>query len=72
VNTIPPGVIDTAMLRRAETDGNLPSVEMVAARAPVRRLGTAEDIAAACAFLCSEDASYITGQTINVNGGWYL
>ena len=44
----------------------------VAAQTPVRRAGTPEDIAAACAFLCSEDAGYITGQQINVNGGWYL
>ena len=42
------------------------------ARTPVRRAGTPDDIAAACAFLCSEDAGYITGQLIGVNGGWYL
>jgi 2-hydroxycyclohexanecarboxyl-CoA dehydrogenase len=42
------------------------------ARTPVRRAGTAEDIAYAAAFLCSDDAGYITGQAINVNGGWYL
>lgn len=72
VNTIPPGVIHTAMMDRAAANGDLPSLDAVAARAPVRRLGAAEDIAAACAFLCSEDAGYVTGQTINVNGGWYL
>jgi NAD(P)-dependent dehydrogenase (short-subunit alcohol dehydrogenase family) len=35
-------------------------------------VGTVDDIAAACAFLCSEDAGYVTGQALNVNGGWYL
>jgi NAD(P)-dependent dehydrogenase (short-subunit alcohol dehydrogenase family) len=72
VNTIPPGFIDTPMARRAEQRGDLPSIEAVAAQTPVRRAGTPEDIAAACAFLCSEEAGYITGQQINVNGGWHL
>jgi NAD(P)-dependent dehydrogenase (short-subunit alcohol dehydrogenase family) len=72
VNTIPPGFIDTPMVRRAEAHGDLPSVDAVAARTPVRRAGTPEDVAAACAFLCSEEAGYITGQLIGVNGGWYL
>jgi 2-hydroxycyclohexanecarboxyl-CoA dehydrogenase len=39
---------------------------------PVRRAGTADDVAAACAFLCSDDAGFITGQQIGVNGGCYL
>jgi 2-hydroxycyclohexanecarboxyl-CoA dehydrogenase len=72
VNSIPPGFIDTPMARRAEARGDLPSIDAVAARTPVRRAGTPEDIAAACAFLCSEEAGYITGQLIGVNGGWYL
>lgn len=72
VNTIPPGFIDTPMARRAEQRGDLPSIDAVAARTPVRRAGTPDDIAAACAFLCSDQAGYITGQAINVNGGWYL
>ena len=72
VNTIPPGFIDTPMCRKAEARGDLPSIDAIAARTPVRRAGTPEDIAAACAFLCSDEASYITGQAINVNGGWYL
>jgi len=72
VNTIPPGFIDTPMVRRAESAGDLPSVDAVIARTPVRRAGTPEDIAAACMFLCSEEAGYITGQLIGVNGGWYL
>jgi NAD(P)-dependent dehydrogenase (short-subunit alcohol dehydrogenase family) len=72
VNTIPPGFIDTPMVRRAEARGDLPPVDAVAARTPVRRAGTPEDVAAACAFLCSDEAGYITGQLIGVNGGWYI
>jgi len=72
VNTIPPGFIDTPMARRAEARGDLPNIDAIAARTPVRRAGTPDDIAAACAFLCSEEAGYITGQAIGVNGGWYL
>jgi NAD(P)-dependent dehydrogenase (short-subunit alcohol dehydrogenase family) len=72
VNTIPPRAIETPMTHRAEEQGNLPSLDRIAKAIPVGRVGTADDIAAACAFLCSEDASYITGQQINVNGGSYL
>ena len=39
---------------------------------PLGRAGTPEDIAAACAFLCSEGGGYITGQVIGVNGGMYI
>ena len=73
VNTIPPGVIDTPMMRRPIESGahgqHGPGARPGTARAA---LGTPDDIAAACAFLCSEEAGYITGQQINVNGGWYL
>jgi NAD(P)-dependent dehydrogenase (short-subunit alcohol dehydrogenase family) len=72
VNTIPPGLIDTPMSRRAEAAKDLPSLQAVASRFPVRRAGTPDDIAAACAFLCSEEAGYITGQMIGVNGGMVL
>jgi 2-hydroxycyclohexanecarboxyl-CoA dehydrogenase len=72
VNTIPPGAIDTPMMRRPMEAGVMGSIDQVIARAPLGRLGTPEDIAAACAFLCSEEAGYITGQQINVNGAWYL
>ena len=47
-------------------------LDAIAARTPVRRAGTPDDIAAACAFLCSDDAIYITGQIIGVNGGWVI
>jgi 2-hydroxycyclohexanecarboxyl-CoA dehydrogenase len=72
VNTIPPGAIETPMTSRAQAAGNLPSIDVIAKMIPVRRTGTPDDIAAACAFLCSEDAGYITGQQINLNGGRYL
>jgi 2-hydroxycyclohexanecarboxyl-CoA dehydrogenase len=72
VNTIPPGVIDTPMMRRPIESGAMASMEQVLARAPLGRAGTPDDIAVTCAFLCSDEAGYITGQQINVNGGWYL
>src|SRR5262249_11310198 len=72
VNAIPPGVIDTPMARRAESSGGIGKIEKIAARIPVGRAGTPEDIAAICGFLCSEDAGDITGQVIGVNGGMAL
>jgi NAD(P)-dependent dehydrogenase (short-subunit alcohol dehydrogenase family) len=70
VNTIPPGFIDTPMLRGSEARGLLgKGVEYHETQTPVRRIGTPEDIANACAFLVGEDAGYITGQVIGVNGG---
>lgn len=70
VNTIPPGFIDTPMLRKTESKGFLgKGVEAHENTTPVRRVGLPEDIAAACAFLVRDDASYITGQIIPVNGG---
>jgi 2-hydroxycyclohexanecarboxyl-CoA dehydrogenase len=72
VNTIPPGAIDTPMMRRPMESGAMASLDQVVARAPLGRFGTPDDIAGACAFLCSEEAGYITGQQINVNGAWYI
>ncbi|HEX3796878.1 MAG TPA: SDR family NAD(P)-dependent oxidoreductase [Acidimicrobiales bacterium] len=72
VNTIPPGFIDTPMMRRSVDSGVVADMDALIARTPVRRAGTPDDIAAACAFLCSEGAGYITGQLLGVNGGWYL
>ena len=73
VNNIPPGVIDTPMSRRAEAAGNLFKLEKLAARMiPVGRAGTPDDVAAICAFLCSEEAGFITGQVLGVNGGMVL
>jgi 2-hydroxycyclohexanecarboxyl-CoA dehydrogenase len=69
VNNVPPSVIDTPMSQSAQAQGELPSNEALAARIPVGRMGTPEDIAAACAFLCSDEAGYINGQVLGVNGG---
>ena len=69
VNAVPPGFIDTPMLRNAESHGFLGDVNEEIQRTPVRRIGRPEDIAAACAFLVSEEAGYITGQILGVNGG---
>jgi 2-hydroxycyclohexanecarboxyl-CoA dehydrogenase len=70
VNTIPPGFIDTPMLRKSEKRGLLgKGVEHHESMTPVRRVGTPQDIAATCSFLVREEAGYITGQVIGVNGG---
>jgi 2-hydroxycyclohexanecarboxyl-CoA dehydrogenase len=70
VNAVPPGFIDTPMLRRAQERDLLGgTIDEHIARTPVRRVGQPEDIAATCAFLVSEEAGYITGQIIGVNGG---
>jgi 2-hydroxycyclohexanecarboxyl-CoA dehydrogenase len=73
VNCIPPGIIDTPMLRRAEAGGDIGAIDELAPRMiPVGRAGTPDEIAATCSFLCSDEASFITGQVIGVNGGMVL
>jgi 2-hydroxycyclohexanecarboxyl-CoA dehydrogenase len=67
VNNIPPGFVRTPMLERSPVD-----IDAVAAVAPMQRAGCPEDIAAACAYLASDGAGYVTGQTLSVNGGRYL
>ena len=71
VNTIPPGSIDTPMSRRSADEGRFGggTLDDIARHLPVRRIGTPEDIAAACAYLVSDEAGYVTGQIIGVNGG---
>jgi 2-hydroxycyclohexanecarboxyl-CoA dehydrogenase len=71
-NTIPPSLVDTPMVRKAEAEGTFPGVDVVGPRVPVGRAGTPEDIAATASFLCSDGAEYITGQLIGVNGGMYI
>jgi 2-hydroxycyclohexanecarboxyl-CoA dehydrogenase len=67
VNNIPPGFIDTPMTRGAPID-----IDATAAASPMKRAGKPEDIAAACSYLVSEAAAYVTGLTLGVNGGRYL
>jgi len=71
-NSIAPSLVDTPMARAAEAAGDFPGVEVVAPFVPLGRAGTPADIAAACSFLCSEGASYVTGQVFGVNGGMYI
>ena len=72
VNTIPPFTVDTPMLRASQRDGHVPPTDVITKMIPARRLGTGDDIAAMCAFLCSDGAGYVTGQVIGVNGGAVL
>ena len=69
VNTIPPSGIETPMLHKGSEAGHLPSNEVMAGAIPMGYLGTPDDIAAAATFLASDDAGYITGQVLGVNGG---
>jgi NAD(P)-dependent dehydrogenase (short-subunit alcohol dehydrogenase family) len=68
-NTVPPFTVDTPMLRGAQDAQHLPGTDMLTQVIPAGRLGTTDEIAAVCAFLCSDAASYVTGQVIAVNGG---
>src|SRR5690554_3809778 len=68
VNVIAPGFIDTDMTRALDDK----QVEALRSQIPSGRLGTPEDIAAAVVFLASDAGSYITGETLNVNGGLYM
>ena len=65
VNCVAPGFIDTAMTQSVDADQTARLTE----RIPAGRLGTPDDVAACVVFLASEEAAYITGQTLSVNGG---
>ncbi len=68
VNSIAPGFIDTDMTRALPEK----QAEMMLAQIPLSRFGRAEEVAAVVAFLASENAGYITGETIHVNGGMHM
>ncbi len=68
VNVVAPGLIETDMTRAITEDAR----GEWAARIPLKRLGTPDDIAAAVCFLASDEAAYITGQVLAVNGGMYM
>ncbi|MCX6112016.1 MAG: SDR family NAD(P)-dependent oxidoreductase [Proteobacteria bacterium] len=65
VNSVSPGIIETEMINQ------IPKIEELKKNIPLQRFGKPEEVCGAVSFLCSKDASYITGQTISVNGGIY-
>jgi len=67
VNAVAPGLVDTPLLVRSGMPEAIRSGQ--AAQLPVRRIGIPDDIAAACAYLVSPDAGYVTGQVLSPNGG---
>ena len=67
VNAVGPGSIDTEMM--AGVNANPDALRMAMSRTPLRRMGTAREIGDVVAFLASEKASYITGETVYVDGG---
>jgi 3-oxoacyl-[acyl-carrier protein] reductase len=68
VNAVAPGFIDTDMTRALNDEQR----SALTAQVPMARLGSVDDIAAAVLFLCGPGASYITGETLHVNGGMYM
>ncbi len=68
VNAVAPGLIDTDMTRTLTPEQK----KLMLERIPLRRLGHAEEVAACVSFLASPGAAYITGETLQVNGGMYM
>jgi 3-oxoacyl-[acyl-carrier protein] reductase len=68
VNCIAPGYIETKM-----TQGLPEQVKQaILGKIPMQKIGSADDVANSCVFLASQESSYITGQTLHVNGGMYM
>ena len=68
VNAVAPGFIDTDMTKNLPADAKKYMLEQI----PLGRMGQPDDVAAAVLFLCTDEASYITGQVLRVNGGMYV
>ncbi len=68
VNAVAPGTIDTNLIANYTEEERQKRIKEI----PLRRLGTPEDVANTCLFLASDLSSYITGETININGGLYI
>ena len=68
VNTVAPGFIDTDMTQTLTDEQK----EGIFSQVPANRLGKPDEIASAVAFLASDNAAYITGETLHVNGGMYM
>ena len=66
-NAVAPGIIESRFISKNEE-----RYQRMAEQAPLRRIGRAEEVAEAIAFLASERSSYITGEVLNVSGGWYM
>lgn len=71
VNSIPPSLVETPQMHRTKATGEFP-VDMIVQMIPISRPGQPEEIGGACLFLASDDASYITGQLLGVNGGMHM
>ena len=69
VNTVAPGLTDTPLLQGMIDDGHGPLMDAIVRATPLRRLGTADEIAQAVLFMASDRAAFITGQTLGVGGG---
>lgn len=69
VNAIAPGYIETDIMRGLKAKGLLDTAALIK-RTPMNRLGQPEDLIGPAVFLCSEDAAFVTGQTLAVDGGW--
>jgi 3-oxoacyl-[acyl-carrier protein] reductase len=70
VNCVTPGLIETEM--SAKEINSEVGRQKISQQIPMSRAGSVEEVAAAVAFLISDEATYITGQSINVNGGLYM
>ncbi|MFT3965754.1 MAG: SDR family oxidoreductase [Sphingobium sp.] len=72
VNSIPPSVVWTPLADAGVEAGTFPPAEVIAQHIPIPRVGTPDDIAAACEYLASDGASYVTGVVLPVNGGMFI
>ncbi|HKK31168.1 MAG TPA: SDR family oxidoreductase, partial [Alphaproteobacteria bacterium] len=68
VNALAPGYVETDMVAAVPQK----VLDKIVERIPMRRLGTAHDIARGVVFLCGEDADFITGSTLSINGGQHM
>ncbi len=70
VNAIAPGAIDTPMVRELGKELSQETLEEINTRVPLKRIGRSEEVSAMVVFLASEEASYVTGATFYIDGGW--
>jgi meso-butanediol dehydrogenase/(S,S)-butanediol dehydrogenase/diacetyl reductase len=73
-NCVAPGLVETQMVESYMAERGNPHRDDATryALSPLGRAGRPEEIASVCAFLASDDASFVTGESINVSGGWYM